>query len=173
MVTVTTPAASQAYCSSISAVAAAASCTSDRVRAMRVSASAGSNGKQNLIPHRDVAGGLALLANLAGFQIAEVADVVHGLIAAAHGKRRLARGGQPGSARKNRIEDHALAGVAFAPHAEVAREHFAQRVAGASRRLESRARWPWRSACIRCASPCGRTPRAARAPPAAVRSRRR
>src|SRR5579884_566531 len=91
----------------------------------------GIEGKQNLVPDGDIAGGLAAVVHLGGFQVAEIADVVNRLILPDHGRGRLARNREARAPREDGVEDHAMAGVGLPPHSEIPRENLPQRVARA------------------------------------------
>ena len=75
--------------------------------------------KLNVVPNRYVAGRLPVAAQVAAFQITKMPDVVNRLVAPLNLERPFARGRQSRALVEQRIEDHSIAAVPFAPHAEV------------------------------------------------------
>ena len=87
-------------------------------------------GKLNLIPDGHVAARLALVIQMAALQIAEVAEVVDRFVAPPDFERPFAGARQSGALLEQRIKKNALPRIAFAPHAEIAREFLPQNVPG-------------------------------------------
>ena len=85
-------------------------------------------GEADLLPVGDFAEGLAAVIEGRALEIAEVADVVGWAVGALTGESGFAGLGQADAAGEDEVEDDGVAGVGFAPDAEVAIELIAEAI---------------------------------------------